>query len=390
MYKINRGINEGRIVLNTNIIEEGLFDAIGNLVGKLGKKFSNKADSYAQNKSNWESMKDKVTTDDNKNDLDNLIDKNARKAEYYKDIEDLCNSAVELCTNLAEKEANLYDTFQKKMDAANEAVENFKKKIVDTFNSIVEKAEDGFVATVTLISTFLNKMSEFVKGALEKIGQGAVLCISLPIMLVYSVYTSAVSVCEKIGQAIKNGAEILKETFIKIKNAVTSWIVEVITKSKNIIIKAAKAIKDGADKAVEAIGDAYLTVVSVVGQVASDVKDAIKDAYSSFIESAKEFTESVKSYISNKWDQVKTWCKNTASSFADGVKNVWSKMKEKVTAAVGAAKDAYNAIKDYAKETVENINKWKDDKQRDFYKSGMKYAVDKWGKDEVSSWLDEL
>ena len=391
MYNINRGINEGRIVLNTNIIEEGFFDTIGDLVGKLGKKAADKADKYMDNAIDLEDKLLKtVTTADNEKDIDKLIDKNLRKEEFFRIIEGLCDDAIALCTKLADKEQKMYDTFDEKMDAANEAVENFKKKLVDAFNSVVEKAKNGVTAVIAFVTTFLHKMSQFVKNALQKIGQGAVLCISLPIMLVYSVYTCAVSVCEKIGQAIKDGAKMLKDTFIKIKDVVASWIAGVITKAKDIISEAAKAIKDGAKKAVEAIGDAWVTVVSVVGQVASDVKDAIKDAYTSFIDSAKEFSESVKSYISNKWDQVKTWCKNTATAFSDGVKNVWNKMKEKVTAAVGAAKDAYNAIKDYAKETIDNINKWQDGKQRDFWKSGMKYAVNKWGKDEVSSWLDEL
>jgi gas vesicle protein len=127
------------------------------------------------------------------------------------------------------------------------------------------------------------------------------------------------------------------------------------------------------------------------GNLATSISvDAIKDAFDAFVAGAKEFADEVKTYIKDKWDAVTNWCKNTASAFSDGVKNVWNKMKEKVTAAVGAVKDTYNAIKGYAKDTLDNINKWQDDKQRDFWKFGMKYAVDKWGKDEVSSWLDEL
>ena len=66
------------------------------------------------------------------------------------------------------------------------------------------------------------------------------------------------------------------------------------------------------------------------------------------------------------------------------------KPEKEIKATLIKVVDAYEAIKDYAKETVDNINKWQDGKQRGFYKAGMKYAVDKWGKDEVSSWLDEL
>ena len=124
--------------------------------------------------------------------------------------------------------------------------------------------------------------------------------------------------------------------------------------------------------------------------MASDAKDKISEAYNSFVEVAEEFSEEVKTYISDKWNAVSSWYKNTSTAFANGIKNVWSKMKSKVDGAVGAVNDAYKDIKRYANDTVDDINTWKEDKQREFYKSGMKYAVDKWGKDEVSSWIDEL
>ena len=37
--------------------------------------------------------------------------------------------------------------------------------------------------------------------------------------------------------------------------------------------------------------------------------------------------------------------------------------------------------------TWEDIKKWSNEKQMAYYKDSIKYAADKWGKDEVSSWL---
>ena len=76
--------------------------------------------------------------------------------------------------------------------------------------------------------------------------------------------------------------------------------------------------------------------------------------------------------------------------YAEGVKNVWDKMKEKVTSAVGAVKDAYQTLKDNAKDTWDDIKQWNDERQQEDIKAKMKYAADKWGKDKVSSWIDEL
>ena len=395
MYNINRSIREGKITINTNMIEEGLFDAIGKLFGKLGGKAGeNKRDS-AESKEQFASSIDnirKYTPEDFKGVEDTA--RWAREAQqseaFYAKIEELCDKAVEICTKLSEKENEMYDTLKKKMTAANEAIKEFSEEAVAKIKEIIEKAKDGITAGFTTVVTFLQKMMEFVKNAMQKIGEGVVFACSLPIIFVYTVYKAVVAVCEKLVEGVKDGAKLLKDVFIKVKNAITSWVSDMLTKAKDLFVKAGQAIKDGATDAAKAIGRGFLTFVSIVGQLASDAKDAIKSAYDSFIEGAKEFAESVKAYIKGKWEVVTTWCKNTSTAFAEGVKNVWAKIKEKVTNAVGAVKDTYNAIKDYAKETVENINKWQDGKQRDFWKSGMKYAVDKWGKDEVSSWLDEL
>ena len=134
----------------------------------------------------------------------------------------------------------------------------------------------------------------------------------------------------------------------------------------------------------------WTAIVAVLGQLASDAKDAISEAYNKFIDGVKDFADDVKAFISEKWDVVSNWCKKTATAFAEGVKNVWGKVKDKVVAAAGAVKDAYNTLKDNAKATWEDIKKWTDDKQKAYYKDSLKYAADKWGKDEVSSWMDEL
>jgi gas vesicle protein len=293
-------------------------------------------------------------------------------------------------TKLSEKENEMYDSIKKKMNAANEAIKDFSEKAVATIKEIIEKAKDGVTAGFTTVVTFLQKMMEFVKNGMKKIGEGVVFACSLPIIFVYIVYKGVVAVCEKLVEGVKDGAKLLADVFVKVKNAITSWVSDVLAKAKDLFIKAGKAIKDGAIATAKAIGRGFLTFISIVGQLASDVKDAIKDAYNSFIESAKEFAEAVKVYISEKWEVVTNWCKNTATAFAEGVKNVWGKIKDTVKKATEAVSDAYKTLKDNAKATWEDIQKWNTSRKQEMFKAQMKYAIDNWGKDAVSSWIDEI
>jgi gas vesicle protein len=150
------------------------------------------------------------------------------------------------------------------------------------------------------------------------------------------------------------------------------------------------ALKDGAKNAYNAIGKAYLAIVAVLGQLVSDVKDTISEAYNKFIDGVKEFADEVKAYVSEKWDTISKWCKKTATAFADGVKNVWEKTKDKVKGVVDSVKGAYKTLKDNAKATWEEIVEWNDERQQEDIKAKMKYAADKWGKDTVESWVNEL
>jgi gas vesicle protein len=163
-----------------------------------------------------------------------------------------------------------------------------------------------------------------------------------------------------------------------------------LKQAKDTLKKASDAIESGAKSAAKGIGKAFLAIVALLGQLASDAKDKISEAYNSFADSVKDFSDDVKAYVSEKWDVVSNWCKKTSTAFADGVKNVWGKMKEKVVSAVGAVKDAYKTLKDNAKATWDEIKEWNDERQQEDMKARMKYAADKWGKDTVESWVNEL
>ena len=394
MSEIHNSINEGKLVLDANMIEEGLFDAIG----KLFKKGADKAGAAAaSNEETAELYRSSIKTvidmpDEYQAVLDQaeFLKDEMKSAETFRKIEELCKSAEDICANLAEKEAEAYKTISDKMKAANEAIKEFTEKAIAKIKEILEVSKNKVSDAVSAVIIFCKKMAEVTKKALEKIGEGVVIAFSLPFVFTFAVYKGALKICEMLVEKVKDGAKVVKEAFVKVKNTIVGWATDMLKKAKDVLKKACDAVKDGAVAAYKAVGKSFLAIVAILGQLASDAKDAIKEAYNSFVEGVKEFADEVKAYVKEKWDAVANWCKKTSTAFAEGVKNVWDKMKEKVTAAVGAVKDAYQTLKDNAKATWDEIKEWNDERQQEDIKAKMKYAADKWGKDTVSSWIDTL
>ena len=395
MNSINNSINEGKLVIDYNMIEEGLFDSIGNLFKKganaAGEKAAQAKDDI-EFQQDW--MKELIEDPDDfskeivlmAKDLKSYI----RVKEVSEKIESLCKSAEEICAKLAEKEAETYKTISEKMTAANDAIKKFTEDSIAKINEIITVSKDKISDVVATVLTFCQRMVKFAKDALTKIGQGVVFGLSLPIMFAYSVYKGAVKVCEMLVEKVKDGAKIVKNVFTGIKNTIATWVSETLTKAKELLKSACEAVKDGAKKAYNAIGKTYLAIVATLGQLASDVKDKISEAYNKFVDGVKDFSDEVKAYVSEKWDTVSKWCKKTSTAFAEGVKNVWEKTKEKVMGVVSSVKDAYKSLEDDAEATWDEIVTWNDDRIQNNIKAKMKYAADKWGKDTVASWLDEL
>ena len=392
--EIHNSINEGRLVLDANMIEEGLFDAIGKLFKKGAAKAGAAAASNEETAELYRSgIKNVIDMPDEYQavlDQAEFLRDEMKSAETYRKIEELCKSAEDICANLAEKEAEMYKTISDKMKAANEAVKEFTEKAIAKIKEIIEISKNKVSDAVSAVIIFCKKMAEVAKKALEKIGEGVVIAFALPFLFAFAVYKGALKICEMLVEKVKDGAKVVKEAFVKVKNTIVGWATDMLKKAKDVLKKACDAVKDGAVAAYKAIGKTFLAIVAILGQLASDAKDAIKEAYNSFVEGVKEFADEVKAYVKEKWDVVANWCKKTATAFAEGVKNVWDKMKEKVTAAVGAVKDAYKTLKDNAKATWDEIKEWNDERQQEDIKAKMKYAADKWGKDKVSSWIDEL
>ena len=395
MNSINNSINEGKLVIDYNMIEEGLFDSIGGLFKKGADAAGERA---AQAKEDIEITQDWMKAliedpDDFSKEVvlqAKILKSDIRVKEVTEKIEALCKSAEEICTKLAEKEAETYKTISEKMTAANEAIKKFTEDSIAKINEIVTASKDKLSDVVATVLTFCQRMAKFAKDALTKIGQGIVFGLSLPIMFAYSIYKGAVKVCEMLVEKVKDGAKIVKNVFTGIKNTITTWVSETLTKAKELLKSACDAVKDGAKKAYNAIGKTYLAIVATLGQLASDVKDKISETYNKFVDGVKDFSDEVKSYVSAKWDVVSNWCKKTSTAFADGVKNVWEKTKEKVMGVISSVKDAYKTLEDDAEATWDEIVTWNEDRVQNNVKAKMKYAVDKWGKETVSSWLDEM
>ena len=395
LSEINNSINEGKLVIDANMIEEGLFDTIGKLFKKGADKASDKVEDT------------NASIDDIKGNIDAILNvpgdvgadviamgKDLKAAEFdakvYTKIEELCKSAEEICAKLAEKEEATYKNISEKMTAANEAIKEFTEKSIAKIKEIAEISKNKVSDIIGAVIMFCKKMGEFVKNALAAIGKGVVLAFALPFIFAFSVYKGALKVCEMLVEKIKDGAKFVKDTFVKVKTSIVNWVKDMLAKAKDALKSACDAVADGAKKAYQAVAKSYLAIVAVLGQLASDAKDAISEAYNNFVDGVKDFADDVKAFVAEKWDVVSNWCKKTATAFADGVKNVWAKMKDKVVKTIDSVKDAYQTLKDNAKATWDDIKDWTDEKQQAYYKDALKYAADKWGKDAVSSWIDEL
>jgi gas vesicle protein len=392
LSNIYNSINEGKLVLDTDMLEEGLFDSVTNLFKKGADKVSDKLKATEKEResdirSNAGRMlgTGKVEFGDF-GAVANGLKKQTEEAIYKKMI-DLCDSAAEICEKLAEKENEMYKTISEKMSAINEAVKDFMDKTIEKINDIVVASKNKVSDVISTVMLFCSKMMEVAKEALKTIGKGVVFAFALPFLFAFAVYKGALKVCEKLVEKVKDGSKVVKESFDKIKTAITTWVSDSLNKAKDFLLEACGKIKNGAKSAVNAIGKAYLAIVAILGQLASDTKDAISNAYNKFIESAKEFTDDVKAYISEKWDVVSKWCKKTATAFAEGVKNIWNKITDKVISITGAVKDAYQTLKDNAKATWEEIQDWDDERKKEMFRAQLKYGVDEWGKDTVSDWL---
>ena len=395
LSNIYNSINEGKLVLDTDMLEEGLFDSLTNLFKKGADKVSDKLTATKKEREDivrptGGRMLGQAKV--NFGDFGTIakgLEKQTEEAIYKKMVE-LYESAVEICENLAEKENEMYNTISEKMTAANEAIREFTKKAIEKINEIVVASKNKISDVISAVILFCGKMFEFTKNALKTIGKGLVFGCTLPFIFAFAVYKGALKVCETLVEKVKDGAKVVKESFDKIKTAISEWVSDTLKKAKEALVAASESVKDGVKNAYKAVGKAYLAVVAILGQLASDTKDMITESYNDFIDGAKEFADDIKSYISEKWDIVSKWCKKTATSFAEGVKTVWSKVKEKVDAVVDYAKDVYKTLKDNANATLGEVQDWGEEKQKEIIKAQMRYAADRWGKDTVVTWANEL
>lgn len=392
LSNIYNSINEGKLVLDTDMLEEGLFDSLTNLFKKGADKVSDKLNATEQEReeiirpAGGRMLSQAKVNFGDFGTIAKGIEKQTEEAIYKKMIE-LYESAVEICEKLSEKENEMYNTISEKMTAANEAIREFTEKAIKKINEIVVASKNKISDVVSAVILFCGKMFEFTKNALKTIGKGLVFGFTLPFVFAFSVYKGALKVCETLIEKVKDGAKIVKESFDKIKTAISEWVSVTLKKAKETLVAAGESVKNSVKNAAKAIGKTYLAIVAILGQLASDAKDKISEAYNNFVECAKEFADDVKAYISEKWDVVYKWCKKTTTAFAEGVKNIWDKMKEKVTSVVNAVKDAYQTLKDNAKATWEDIQEWDDERKREMFRAQLKYGVDEWGKDTVSDWL---
>ena len=161
-------INEGKLVLDTDMLEEGLFDSISNLFKKKINKMSDKSvKSEIERKSNNRSSAGRIlgTGKVEISDFETIAKglKQQTEEKIYNKIISICDSAVEICEKLSEKEEEAYNTISDKMTAINEAINDFMKKTIKTINEIVVESKNKIQDVASMVMMFCSKMFEITK-----------------------------------------------------------------------------------------------------------------------------------------------------------------------------------------------------------------------------------
>lgn len=388
-------VNEGKISFDENdILEEGkLFKSIAGLFKKgvdasADKIDDLKSDSDRLRKYNFARAMH-LSGGDIK-EIGSQIKKDDIAADKLEKINKFLEDAEKLCLELSDKEDEVYNTITKKFNEANDAIKEFVDKSINFIKDLIEKSENKIEDILTSFSLFLSKMGEIVTKTLKKVGKGLVIGVCIPLLLTYSLFKAIYSLCKTICEKSKEVWNDVKKTLISIKDTIVKWVADTLNNIKDALKKASDNIKDTADGIYKKIAKAYLFVCGICGQLVSDANDKIKEAYNDFINSANDFKDDVKEYISKKWDAVTNWCKNAETKFKEGVKSVFDKIKDGVNDAIKATKGTADFLKQNAKSTFDDLKSWNDERQIKTIKATLAWSVEKWGKDEVQSWLDNI
>lgn len=384
MEKIYDSINENRVSLDENMLNEGFFT---NLFKSASKRSEEKVDDAEAKKEYFKKLIRETTSGGDIIKLGLSVKKEEMSESTWKLINSLCDDAVELCDKLNQKEEETKNAITRKLSLTKVAIDDFVKKSTETFQKIVETSKNAVVDVLLSLRMLLGKLAQSSKEALETIGKGAIIGVCLPFVLVYSTYKSVVKLCEKLCEKAQKVWGEVKEALTQYSKVVSDWFKTQLDTIKNKLVDFSKKMKDGEEKVVKEVSKAYLYVVGVCGLVIDKTKSEIRDTYLKFVESAKNYSTQVKDYILDRWDKVSTWTKEKSGDFAEGVKSVWSALKDKVNQVMEAGKDANERLKEFANSKVDELEDWTDSKQKSFCKSILAYAVKNFGEDEVKSWI---
>lgn len=384
MEKIYDSINENRVSLDENMLNEGFFT---NLFKGASKRSEEKVDDVEAKKEYFKKLIQETTSGGDIIKLGLSVKKEEMTETAWKLINTLCNDAVELCDKLNQKEEETKNAITRKLSLTKQAIDDFVKKSTETFQKIVETSKNAVVDVLLSLRMLLGKLAQSSKDALETIGKGAIIGVCLPFVLVYSTYKSVVKLCEKLCEKAQKVWGEVKESLTKYSKVVSDWFKTQLSNIKDKLIDFSKKMKDGEETVVREISKAYLYVVGVCGLVIDKTKSEIRDTYLKFVESAKNYSTQVKDYILDRWDKVTTWSKEKSGEFVEGVKSVWTALKDKVNQVMEAGKDAAERLKEFANSKVDELEDWSDSKQKSFCKSILAYAVKNFGEDEVKSWI---
>lgn len=387
MSVINNDINEGRIKITGDVLDEGfLSNWFRGMASKADQKTTSKMDKSDE-------LRREMEKDVHKLDKDAVVDlaKEIRETEVssivWDNVQRLCEDAAKLCEELERKEEEAKSAITRKMNETKEAIATFMEKVKETFREIAEKSENKIKDIMDALKLFISKLAEISKKAVEKIKDGVIIAVCVPFVIAYATYKSVVALCEKLCAKANKVWNDVREALDKYGKMLSEWFKNQINTIKETLKKWADDVKEAGDTAYKSVAKAYLYVVNTIGLVIDKSATAISDTFNSLVESAKNYSEKVKAYISDRLDVLEKWVDEKKGEFVDGVKSVLNAFKSKITEVVGKVKDSYEWMKDFAGQKIDDYKNWKDDRKREYVKKVITDAVERFGRDEVRSWV---
>ena len=264
MGVINEDINEGKISLDDDVLNEGF---LTNLFKKAADKTADKAIDAGIKKEYFQELSKELSTGGDLIKLGANIKKEDITEATWTIINKLCVDGVELCEKISKKEEEAKLAITKKLNETKVLIDEYSKKAQEAFRKIAEESKNKIVDIINASRVLISKLAESSVNALKKIGNGTCIAVCIPFVLIYSTYKSVKSLCKKLAVKAQDVWSKIEESLDSYGKVISAWYKNQLEEIKQALTELSKKAKEGGEKVVREVTKAYLYVVGVCGLI---------------------------------------------------------------------------------------------------------------------------